>query len=121
MSKIKTIYVSKEKDSDELKLRDSEGHNPGDDKLTFLVDAGDTVNWKLDGTKSGLSEIFKVEKKSDTHHLLTSEPQPVDGFWQGTVKDPSPGKGKSEKYKIGYKVSGHDKKHWDDPKLQMKN
>ncbi len=121
MDNIKTIFVSKEPTSDKLKLRDSEGHNPGNDKLTTLVDAGDTIRWELDGTDSGLSEIFKIEKKSDTHNILKAAPEPVDGYWQAIVKDPSPGKGKTEKYKIGYKIKDRGEKHWDDPKLQMNN
>lgn len=117
----RTIYVSRlNSNSNKIKLRDSEGHNPGDDDLTTFVDTGDTVTWKLD-TNSGLSEISKVEKKSDTHQLLTGKPQGNNGIWTGTVVSSSPGIGKKEKYKIYYKIAGDDKKRHDDPILQMNN
>lgn len=118
----RTIYVSRKNDtSHDIKLRDSEGHNPGDDKITTLVDTGDTVTWQLD-SNSGLSAITNVKKKSDTHQLLTAEPHPGNnGKWVGTVVGTSPGKGKQEKYKIYYKIEGDDKEYHDDPKLQMNN
>lgn len=115
----RTIYVSRKNDtSHHLKLRDSEGNDPGDDKITTLVDTGDTVTWQLD-KDSGLSEITKVKKKSDTHQLLTAEPHGNNGKWVGTVVGTSPGKGKQEKYKIYYKIEG--KEYHDDPILQMNN
>lgn len=121
MATTRTIYVSKEANSNKLKLRDSENHDPGNDNLTTYVDPGDTVEWTLDGTTSGLSQLLKIKKKSDTHQLLDSDPTKLNGIWQGTVKSPSPGKDKKEKYKIEYKVNGSDKKHSDDPVLQMKS
>ncbi len=120
MATTRTIYVSKEPTSDKLKLRDSENHNPGNDDLTTFVDPGDTVKWVRD-TDSGLSELVKVKKKSGTHQLLTGDPAKKNGVWQGTVKTPSPGRNKKEKYKIEYKVNGSDKNHSDDPVLQMKS
>lgn len=114
----KTIYVSKEPNSNKIKLRDSDGNDPGNDDLTTLVDPNDTVEWRLD-TNSGLEGIIGVKKKNDTNDLLTGEPQESNGVWSATVVPVSPGKGKNEKYKIGYKIPNDDKKHWDDPKLQM--
>ena len=76
------------------------------------------MEWKLD-TDSGLEGIIGIKKKKDTHDLLTGKPQESNGVWTATVVSVSPGKGKKEKYKIGYKIPKDDKKHWDDPKLQM--
>lgn len=116
----RTIYVSRKNDtSHHIKLRDSEGNNPGNDKITTLVDTNDTVTWELD-TDSGLTAITKVHKKSDTHQLLTAEPHKGNsGKWVGTVVGTSPGKGKEEKYKIYYTIG--DKEYHDDPILQMNN
>ena len=113
----KTIYVRKDPNSNKIILRDSDGNNPGNDDLTTLVDPNDTVEWRLD-TNSDLEELIGVKKKKDTHDLLTAEPTVENGVWTATVVAVSPGKGKKEKYKIGYKTKDN-KKHWDDPKLQM--
>ncbi len=116
----KTIYVSRIPGTKKIKLRDSDGNDPGNDDLTTLVSTGDIVEWKLD-TNSGLDEIIGIKKKLITNKLLKSNPTGSGGVWTGTVVDVSPGKDKKEKYKIGYKIPDDKKDHWDDPKLQIIN
>ncbi|MCB7480149.1 hypothetical protein [Christiangramia sediminis] len=115
------IYVGKKENSNKLRLRDSENNNPGNDKITTGVNPGDTVEWIIDTEHPGISSILKVERKkeSDSHHLLTAEPDNPNGVWQGTVKKPSVGKDKIEKYRIKYTVEDSSDSHWDDPKLKM--
>lgn len=119
-----TIYVSLKSGGKkpELKLRDSEGHNPGNDDITTDVDAGATVIWELD-TNSGLSGICGITKKSESgnNDLLTANPTSTEGKYQGTIVTPSPGKGKKEKYKICFTIPNDTTQYWDDPKLNMKN
>lgn len=117
----RTIYVSRlNSNSTQIKLRDSEGHNPGNDQLTTLVDTNDTVVWELDNN-SGLTALTLVKKKSNSpHDLLSIHPkQNSDGKWSATVKSTSPGIGKRETYKIKYTIG--DEEYKDDPVLQMNN
>ncbi|MDX1629591.1 MAG: hypothetical protein R3345_12880 [Fulvivirga sp.] len=121
----RTIYVSRNGNSNQLKLRDSEGHNPGNDNLTTGVDPGDTVKWQLD-SNSGLSSIEGVQQvtASDPSYNanavnLLSGISSTGGVYTGTVVSPSPGQGKFENYKIGFKVPNDNNTYWDDPKLQM--
>lgn len=122
-----TIYVSRNGNSYQLKLRDSEGHNPGNDDLTTTVDPGDTVTWELDPNENGLTSINAVNKTvpgdasydSNSVDLLVSGTSSTNGVYTGTVVSPSPGNGKYEKYKIGFMVPGDSTIYYDDPKLQM--
>lgn len=119
-TKTKTIYVSRIKGTNRIKLRDSDGNNPGNTNLTTLVNTGDTVEWKLD-ENSGLEAIIEIKKKWLSRQLLKVKPKESKGVWRGTVIDVSPGKGKYEKYNIAYKIKGNSSRRWSDPKLQMKN
>lgn len=118
----KTIYVSRIPDTKKIKLRDSDGNDPGNDDLTTEVRTGDIVEWKLD-KNSGLDSLIGIKKKKDTTQLLKGDPTGSNGVFTGHVVDVSPGKDKKMKYKIGYKFSDDKDKdeHWDDPKLQIIN
>lgn len=121
-----TIYVSRNGDSKNLKLSDSEGHNPGNDDLETTVDPGDIVQWKLN-TNSGLTSLNGIAKTvpgdrsydDKSIDLLTEIT--LTSPYSATVLSVSPGKDKYEKYKIGFKVPGDDTVYWDDPKLIMKS
>lgn len=117
------IYVSRKGKSHKLKLRDSQGHNPGDNKITTEVRRADTVRWELD-SDSGLSEITGIKESDNTkrkykgsQNLLETTPKKKNGGWEATVGDNPPGK--FENYMIGFKIEGDTKEYWDDPKLQM--
>lgn len=122
-----TIYLKRLGNSYNLALRDSEGHNPGNDNLTTDVDAGDSVTWQLD-TNSGLASIESIQLVGQTdpsynpasQNLITNNPTSTNGF-TATIVSPSPGKNKFECYKIGFKVPGDNTTYYDDPKLKMKN
>jgi hypothetical protein len=123
----RTIYVSRNGTSYNLKLSDSEGHNPGNDNLTTDVDPGDTVQWVLD-SNSGLSSLNGVNQSvpgdpsydTNSINLLTGAPQSNgNGGYTGTVVSSSPGAGRYEKYKIYFQVPGDPSVYNDDPKLQM--
>lgn len=115
------IFVSRAGNSNNIKLRDSEGHNPGNDDITTDVNAGDTVVWQLD-SNSGLYSLDGIQMKNDSeNNLLTATPIGSNGMYTGTVVSNSPGRGKIEKYQIGYTVTQGSGTIWDDPKLQMNN
>ena len=122
----KIIYVSRKGRSLNLKLRDSLGNNPGNNRLTTEVDPNDTVIWQLD-TNSGLSEITGIKpsdsskrKYRDSQDLLAAPPKNNNGYWEASVVSSSPGRGKFENYMIGFKIPNDETEYWDDPKLQMK-
>lgn len=122
-----TIYVNRNGNSYQLRLSDSEGHNPGNDDLTTDVSPGDTVIWQL-GTNSGLASIESINLVDSTdpsyvqgsQNLLTATPTSSNGVFSGTVISSSPGSNAFECYKIGFKVPGDTTTYYDDPKLQMK-
>ncbi|HSP82117.1 MAG TPA: hypothetical protein VLN72_00130 [Gillisia sp.] len=120
------IYISRNGRSHQLKLRDNQGHDPGNNDLTTEVDPNDTVVWKLD-TNSGLAEITGIKPSdpskpeySNSQDLLAAPPKNNNGNWEATVVSPSPGRGKFENYMIGFKIPNDETEYWDDPKLQMK-
>ncbi|MEP6260177.1 MAG: hypothetical protein ABJ092_01270 [Gillisia sp.] len=120
------IYVSRNGRSHQLKLRDNQGHDPGNNDLTTEVDPNDTVIWKLD-TNSGLAEITGIKPSDsskpeyrDSQDLLAAPPKNNNGNWEATVVSSSPGRGKFENYMIGFKIPNDETEYWDDPKLQMK-
>ena len=113
------IYVSRNGNSSNIKLRDSDGKNPGNDDLTSDVNPGDTIIWKLD-SNSNLYSLDGIQIKPDSpDNLLTSPPTGSNNEFSATVVSISPGKGKIEKYMVGYTVSQGDETIWDDPKLRM--
>lgn len=121
---IRTIYVKRNGQSKQLKLRDSEGNDPGNDQLTTNIDPGDTVKWELD-SNSGLTSLNGIKKtvpgdrsyNANSIDLLTQIT--LNSPYSATVISPSPGTGKFEKYKIGFKVPNDDTIYWDDPTLKM--
>lgn len=129
-----TIYVSRQGNSLNLRLRDSEGNNPGNDQLTTLVDPGNAVTWELDPNANSpaqpgyfpIASIQSVVKSnsadprySNDVDVLTAPPAPVNGLWTGYVKLPSPGIGKFEHYQIYYYLPNDTTLHNDDPIMQM--
>jgi hypothetical protein len=126
MATTRTIYVKRAGQSHQLILRDSEGHVPGNDRLTTNVDVNDTVVWELD-TDSGLTSlqgVVKVDSSDPSYDsravtLLQNDLTPNGGKYQATVVSVSPGKDKFENYKIGFTVPNDTITYWDDPTLKM--
>jgi hypothetical protein len=123
-----TIYVSRNGNSFNLKLRDSLGNNPGNDDLTTNVSPGDQLVWSLDPNGSNLTSLNGVNKTVPGDPSYNANSMDLiappgtysqNGSYYGTVISPSPGNGKFEKYKIGFMVPGDSTVYWDDPKLQM--
>jgi hypothetical protein len=133
-----TIYVSRQGNSANLRLRDSEGNNPGNDQITTLVDPGNIVTWELDPRadinspehQNGYFPIYELisVKKADstkpqylhsTDVLVSDPPPPVNGVITGLVKSPSPGKGRFENYQITYLLLPGGQPVTDDPVMQM--
>lgn len=120
------IYASRNGNSYQLKLRDSEGHNPGNNDITTNVKTGDTVQWQLD-RKSNLTSLNGVLRSikpgnPNTVALLTSDPVLISpNVYQGTVVSTSPGVGRIMTYKVGFTVPGDEIVYWDDPKLSINN
>jgi len=115
------IYVSRVGNSNNIKLQDSEGHNPGNDNITTTVNTGDVLVWQLD-QNSGLLSLDGVQMKNDSpNNLLINITQSGPNQFTATVVGTSPGVGKIETYQVGYKVPGGNTTIWDDPKLQMNN
>ncbi|GGD30387.1 hypothetical protein [Flavobacterium orientale] len=115
------IFVSRAGNSNQIKLKDSEGHNPGNDDITTLVNPGDVIIWQLDDN-SGLYSLDGVEIKGDSpYNLLSVAPTGRDNVFTASVTRASPGQGAIEKYKIGYTINRGEQTQWDDPKLQMNN
>lgn len=121
MAKIK-IYVSRKGNSSQIKLRDSEGHNPGNDKITTLVDRGNTIVWMLDPKGSNLYSLNGVEKKPSSRvNLLKDHPkEKKDGSFEAKVKDKKKLRGQEERYYIKYKLTKDGTILCDDPRLKMR-
>ena len=130
-----TIYVSRNGNSNNLRLRDSEGHNPGSDLLETQVSPSDTVTWEKDPYANDpvqpgyfpIGSIISVTKADsslpqyrNSVQLLTAEPTVSNGVATGTVISSSPGSGKFENYTIGYTLPGSTTVLYDDPKLIMR-
>ena len=138
-----TIYVSQNGNSGTLKLRDSEGHNPGNDDLTTDVASGDTVTWVVDPDASGPNAIYSIE--SITYSPPEDGPPPkyqrstpvlyqtingekqvngnaakVNGVMTGYV-DSGISADTIENYQIGYKKVQNGDTLYDDPRLKMTN
>ncbi|HLO37443.1 MAG TPA: hypothetical protein VK173_03075 [Lacibacter sp.] len=123
-----TIYVSVNGNSTNLRLRDSEGNNPGNDQLTTTVNPNDTVIWEVDPTPPpGANAIYCIDNvykkpNNDPNNitLLTGNPSNQgNGVFQATVVATSPGSGKQESYNIDYQITAGSSVLTDDPKLQM--
>lgn len=135
-----TIYVSRlGPQSTQLRLRDSEGHNPNNDNLTTDVSAGDTITWEKDpyadppNPQPGyypISSIISVTgmledpgppvKYPGSQQLFASGPTVTNGVATATIVNKSPGQGKFENYQIGFTVPNDSTTYYDDPQLKMK-
>ena len=113
------IFISKGTD-DGLKLRDSEGHDPGNDHLTTNVSPGDTVYWEIDPRDPSIYAIKGIVKKDNSPaNLLTGPPVKDGNKYKWTVFDNPALRGQEEYYYIKYKITeGGSIKH-DDPKMRM--
>lgn len=137
----RTIYVSKNGSSGTLKLRDSEGHNPGNDDLTTDVASGDTVTWELDPLASGPNSIYSIESITysppqdgpppkyqgstpvlyqmiDGAKVVNGNASEVNGVMTGYV-DSGIAANTIENYQIGYKNAADGPTQYDDPRLKM--
>ena len=121
-----TIYLSVNGGSTNLRLRDSEGHDPGNDNITTTVSVNDTVTWEPDPTPpagaTAISSIVSIYRKNlpNNGDLLTSQPNNNGtGQYVATVKSVSPGPGTLESYGVQYTLPGDSTIYTDDPKLQM--
>ena len=121
-----TIYLSVNGGSTNLRLRDSEGHDPGNDNITTTVSVNDNVTWEPDPTPPAgaraISSIVSIYRKNlpGNGDLLTSQPNNNGtGQYVATVKAVSPGPGTQESYGVQYTLQGSSTIYTDDPKLQM--
>jgi hypothetical protein len=125
----KVILVGINLNNNKLILR-NQGNSSGNADLETDVDPGDTIQWLLDPDNSGNGlaiQHIRKDQPGDPGYdpnaidLLTQDPYraPDTRIWTGNVVFPSPGRGRFEKYKIGYTVNGVSGTLWDDPKLQM--
>lgn len=125
MSNAVSITVSLKdstKNPPKVKIKDSEGNDPGNEDITTKVDAGATVTWIPD-LASGITSLTGIRKKKDKggDDLLDGVPTTSNGNLVGKIVSPSPGKDKKEKYEIGFKIDGDSNEYWTDPVLQMRN
>lgn len=138
----KTIYVSKKGNSGNLKLRDSEGHNPNNDDLTTNVGSGDTVKWEKDPDASSPNSIdsivsvtysppqagpppiyqnsvkilYHIDK--DGNHVFDGNAAVADGVATAYVQNGTAANA-IENYNIGYKEVEGGQTKYDDPRLRM--
>lgn len=126
------IYVSRNGNSTNIKVRDSEGHIPGNDNITTDVVAGSELRWEVDPAEPTIYSITNIERKvektdPEDANLIATGPSwvaPVgstEGYWSATIISPSPGKDKRESYTIYYKITSNGPVLNDDPKIQMQS
>ncbi|WKN33512.1 hypothetical protein PZB74_09235 [Porifericola rhodea] len=107
-----TIYVDRNGNTNNLYLRDSEGHE-GVNTITTDVSCDDDVEWIVG---NGIDEITNIVAKSGSQNIFSSGPtKRADGNWEGTVCQHASG---SESYSIEYKIDGQTMT--DDPKFRVK-
>ena len=111
MSKVK-IYVSRDPKTNEIHLRDSEGHS-GDGGIVTNVRAGDEIEWIVG---EGIDKIKGIYPAKDSHNVLSGQVVEKDGSWQGTVSQSAEG---SETYVIEYEADSSAARA-DRPKLKVK-
>ena len=126
----KIIYAIRNGQSKKIRLFCTDGSNNFKNDIETGVDANDTIRWQL-ADNSGLESLVAVErtvkgllklKNPNNVALLTvdSVPEIQPSVFEGTVISESPGLGKFQTYKVGFKVPDDDKIYWEDPKLIMK-
>ncbi|WPP53283.1 hypothetical protein [Catalinimonas niigatensis] len=107
-----TIYLSRDGNTDQLYLRDSEGH-AGKKTITTDVCCGDEVEWVLG---EGIDEVTNIFPKRDSKNIFSAGPSKrPDGNWEGTVSKSAKG---SELYSIDYRIG--EVAYSDDPRLDVK-
>lgn len=107
-----TIYLSRDDSTDQLYLRDSEGH-AGKGTITTEVCCGDEVEWILE---EGIDEVTNIFPKKESKNIFSSGPfRRADGNWEGTVCKTAKG---SELYSIDYRIG--ELAYSDDPRLDVK-
>ena len=111
MSKVK-IYVSRDPQTNEIHLRDSEGHS-GDGGIVTDVRAGDEIEW-IAG--EGIDKIKGIRPAEGSHNVLSGCAEKQDGAWEGKVSELAKG---SETYVIEYEV-GDSTARADRPRLIVK-
>lgn len=131
-----TIYVSRIGNSNNLRLRDSEDHDPGNDLLTTDVNTSDIITWIKDPRANSpaqpgyspiecITSITKADSSLPQYRnsipVLTANPTVSECSAIGYVLAISPGSGKFENYTIYYTLPGDSTIHHDDPQLRMKN
>jgi hypothetical protein len=135
-----TIYVSRNGNSNKLKLRDSENHNPGDDDLTTFVNPNDYVTWVLDSPSSPgfppgssfspIASIVNIKiaiptvgpppKYQGSVPVLIEDPNNLldPPNWVGTVR-PELADNAFENYNIWFQVPGDNTIYQDDPIIRV--
>ncbi|WKN42803.1 hypothetical protein [Tunicatimonas pelagia] len=112
MSKVR-IYVSRDPNTGELHLRDSEGHE-GNGSIVTEVHHGDEVEWVLG---EGIDEITGICPASGSQNIFQGEVRKNgNGNWKGTVNECAEG---SEEYVIEYVTEGKTARS-SNPQLDVK-
>ena len=96
MSHVK-IYVSRDPQTNELRLRDSEGHE-GDESIVTDVHAGDEIEWIAE---EGIDEIKGIRPAAGSQTILRDCVKKENGAWQAKVSESAEG---SEEYVIEYEA-----------------
>ena len=109
MSHVK-IYVSRDPQTNELCLRDSEGHEGSN--IVTNVHAGDEVEW-IAG--EGVDKIKGIRPATGSQNILSDCVKKEDGTWQGKVSVSAEG---SEEYVIEFEVDSLAQA--SNPKLNVK-
>lgn len=111
MAKVK-IYVSRDKKTGQLHLRDSEGHS-GDGSIITSVRPGDEVEWIA---AEGVDEIKGIRPVNGSKNILQGK---VDcnghGTWKGKVDKSAQGE---EEYEIEYVADSMSRA--SNPRLKVK-
>ena len=111
MAKVK-IYVSRDRETGQLHLRDSEGQ-VGNNSITTLISPGDEVEW-IPG--EGVDEIKGIHPVNGSQNIFRERIQKNGhGSWKGRVNESAQG---SEEYEIEYVAESTTSS--SNPKLKVK-
>ena len=117
-----TIYVSRNGKSLQVKLRDSLGNNPGNNKLKTPVDPNDIIIWKIDPKEYNLFSLTGIKRKSSSGSILLKNPpkKQKDGSFKAEVISATNMGGRVETYDVSFQIEAGGPILTDDPKLRMK-
>ena len=117
-----TIYVSRNGNSKNVKLRDSLGNNPGNNKLKTHVDPNDTIIWKIDPKEYNLFSLTGIKRKPSSGSILLKNPplQQKDGSFKAEVISATNMGGRVEIYDVSFQIEAGGPVLTSDPKLKMK-